>query len=190
MQNAGMAVHRSMQNAETVRVAGAGGGTFSRGSRTAQRLQCLCTVRLVRPWLFGLPLAFLPAIVAAQTPAPGLDGIIRRPVTQHLGPASAEGTGGPITTEQAVAQAIEHNLGLLADRFNLTIADARLVTARLRPNPVLSIEGDHLDWLGTGYNRINNAGPPEFSVRTDFLLEGGSKRARRIEVAGSGQDVA
>jgi cobalt-zinc-cadmium efflux system outer membrane protein len=88
-----------------------------------------------------------------------------------------------ITVQQAVSEAIANNLGLLADRLNLTIDDARVITARLRPNPVLSVEGDHLDWLGTGYDRINNAGPQEYSVRTDFLIENGFKRDRRIEVA-------
>jgi len=94
-----------------------------------------------------------------------------------------------ITVQQAVAEAVEHNLGLLADRFNLTISEARVVTARLRPNPVLSAEGDHLDWLGTGYNRINNAGPQEYSVRTDFVIENGSKRQRRIDVAEQARTV-
>jgi cobalt-zinc-cadmium efflux system outer membrane protein len=90
-----------------------------------------------------------------------------------------------LTVQQAVSEAIEHNVGLLAERYNLTINDARVVTARLRPNPVLSVEGDHLDWLGTGYDRINNAGPPEYSVRTDFVIENGSKRERRVDVAES-----
>jgi outer membrane protein, heavy metal efflux system len=91
--------------------------------------------------------------------------------------------GAILTVKQAVAEAIEHNLALLAERFNRTVNEARIDTARLRPNPVLSVEGDHLDWLGTNYDRVNNAGPQEYSVRTDFVLERGSKRARRIDVA-------
>ena len=54
-----------------------------------------------------------------------------------------------LTIDQAVAEALEKNLGLVAERYNLTIADARIVTARLRPNPVLTLDGDHLDLLGT-----------------------------------------
>jgi cobalt-zinc-cadmium efflux system outer membrane protein len=88
-----------------------------------------------------------------------------------------------LTVSQAVAEAVDHNLGVLAEKFNLTIDEARLVTARLRPNPVLSVEGDHLDWLGTHYDEENKAGPQEYSVRTDFVFERGSKRARRIDVA-------
>jgi len=95
-----------------------------------------------------------------------------------------------VTLDQAVHEAVEKNLGLLAERYNLTIAEARIVTARLRPNPVLSIEGDHLDLLGTGYNKINNAGPSEYSVRTDFLWERGGKRRSRVEVAEQARAVA
>jgi outer membrane protein, heavy metal efflux system len=112
--------------------------------------------------------------------SPMVAALLTLPVSataQTAPPASA------LTVQQAVSEAIEHNLGLLADRVNLTIDDARVVTAGQRPNPVLSVEGDHLDWLGTGYDRINNAGPPEYSVRTDFLFENGSKRAHRIDVA-------
>jgi hypothetical protein len=53
----------------------------------------------------------------------------------------------------------------------------------LRPNPVLSVGGDHLDLLGTGYSEENGAGPAEFSIRTDFVFERGAKRQRRIDVA-------
>src|SRR5882672_5131276 len=78
-----------------------------------------------------------------------------------------------ITAEQAVQEALDHNLGLLAERYNLSIAEARIVTARLRPNPVFSLSGDHLPLAGTTYNSANNAGPPEYAVRTDFVLERG-----------------
>src|SRR5213592_3468139 len=68
-----------------------------------------------------------------------------------------------LSIDQAVAEALENNIGLLAERYNVSIAQARLITAGLRPNPVLSIGGDHLDLAGTGYNSQNNAGPPEYA---------------------------
>jgi cobalt-zinc-cadmium efflux system outer membrane protein len=90
---------------------------------------------------------------------------------------------GALTLEGAINEALENNLGLLAQRYNLTIAKARLITAGLRPNPILSVGGDHLDLLGTGYNAVNSAGPAEYSIRTDFVFERGGKRQRRLEVA-------
>ena len=53
---------------------------------------------------------------------------------------------------EAVQEAVERNLGLLAERYNLAVADARIITARLRPNPVLSAGADYLDWLGAGFS--------------------------------------
>lgn len=95
-----------------------------------------------------------------------------------------------ITLQQAVSEALEKNLGLLAERTNLAVARARLITARLRPNPVLSAGADHLDLLGTGFNEINAAGPAEFSLRTDFPIERGGKRRSRMEEAQAGISVA
>ena len=95
-----------------------------------------------------------------------------------------------ITLEQALAEALEKNLSLLAERVNISIAEARLITARLRPNPVVSAGGDHLDLLGTGFNEINNAGPAEFNVRTDFTIERAGKRSSRIAAAQHALGVA
>jgi len=94
-------------------------------------------------------------------------------------PASAQ----PLTIAAAIDEAVQHNLSLLAARSSLTIADAQMVSARLRPNPVASVSADHLDALGTGFNDINNGGPPEFAVRVDLPLERGGKREARIAVA-------
>jgi len=95
-----------------------------------------------------------------------------------------------ITADQAVQEAVARNLDLAAARYNISVAEARQITAKLRPNPVMTISGDHLDLLGTGYNSINNAGPNEYSYRTDFILERGGKRAARMELAAAGRSVA
>lgn len=89
-----------------------------------------------------------------------------------------------MTVQEAVAEAVDKNLGLLAKRYDLSIADARIITAGLRPNPVLSLGADHLDWLGTVYAPENGpAGPPEYSARFDWLVEGGGKRGARLDAA-------
>lgn len=89
----------------------------------------------------------------------------------------------PLSLDEAVAEALQSNLDLLAKRFNVSIAQARKITAGMHPNPSLSLGSDHLDFLGTGYDATNAAGPPEYSGRFDFVFEGGGKRARRLEVA-------
>jgi cobalt-zinc-cadmium efflux system outer membrane protein len=100
--------------------------------------------------------------------------------TARLG---AQGAIRTMTVEQAVDEAVQRNLALLAERSNLSIADAALVTARLRPNPVLSATSERLDLLGTGFDEINGAGPPEYAVRVDVPFERAHKRELRTDVA-------
>jgi cobalt-zinc-cadmium efflux system outer membrane protein len=109
-------------------------------------------------------------------------------------PAAAPAQGPPatpsLTIDQAIREAIDHNLNLVAERLNIPLAEARLITARLRPNPVLTVDGDYLDILGTGFSPRNGAGPAEGAIRTDFVLERGKKRDNRIAVAQLGKSVA
>src|SRR5262249_13241335 len=104
-------------------------------------------------------------------------------------PAGMTPSPAAISLDDAVREALDRNLDILAERYNLTLADTRIITARLRPNPVVSVGGDHLDLLGTGYNSENMAGPAEYSIRTDFVLERGGKRESRIAVAENGRAV-
>jgi outer membrane protein, heavy metal efflux system len=66
-----------------------------------------------------------------------------------------------LTIDAALAEALDKNLELIATRAGVTIAQANLITAGLRPNLVISVGGDHLDVLGTGFSDENGAGPPD-----------------------------
>lgn len=116
------------------------------------------------------------------------------PAFTEMGPF-AQAQGNPpivVTTEQAVQEAVDHNLALLADRYNLSIAQARIITARLRPNPVFTAGLDYQDVLGSGFFRNPSSGsePSEYNARLDFLFERGGKRERRIAVAEEAKSVA
>ncbi len=95
-----------------------------------------------------------------------------------------------LTLAAAIAEATDRNMGLLAEKANIAIAEARIIGARLRPNPVVSASADHLDALGTGFNENNGGGPSEYSLRVDMPIERGNKRALRVEVAQLGRTVA
>jgi len=82
-----------------------------------------------------------------------------------------------------VSEAISNNPGLLAERLGIPVAEAAVITAGLRPNPVVSVSSDHLDVLGTGFNETNGAGPSETALRLDFPFERGRKRQLRLETA-------
>jgi outer membrane protein, heavy metal efflux system len=95
-----------------------------------------------------------------------------------------------ITIEQAVQEAIQNNPGLLAERLGVPVADAAVISARLRPNPVISASTDHLDWLGTGFSDVNGAGPTETALRVDIPFERGRKREYRMDTAGYARKIA
>jgi cobalt-zinc-cadmium efflux system outer membrane protein len=95
-----------------------------------------------------------------------------------------------LTIAQAVDEAVQHNLALIAQRANLSVADTQMLTARLRPNPVASFSADHLDLLGTGFDEVNNGGPPEVAFRVDLPIERGAKRERRIDLASASKALA
>ena len=108
----------------------------------------------------------------------------------------AQQSGDVLTVDQAVNEAIAHNLDFLAQKYDLSIAEAQIVTARLRPNPLLTLDADHLDFLGTGFSTVstngkmpNNGGPVEYSVRADYLYERGGKRQARTALAVGNRDV-
>jgi len=111
----------------------------------------------------GVSVWLLPALLCAQSP----------PLDQ-------------IKIEQAVQEALDHNLNLLAERYNVSVAEARVITAGLRPNPVLSTSASIVD------HAIFHSGtsPYDEAVRIDFVFERGGKRERRLEVAENARAVA
>jgi cobalt-zinc-cadmium efflux system outer membrane protein len=118
-------------------------------------------------WIFTLLVLFVTTPIAAQSQQPT-----------------------PININQAVQEAVEKNLNLLAERYNLSVADARILTAQLRPNPVLTLYTDLQPLPGSGAAELNQTGPPEYGARADFIWERGQKRRYRIEVAQHEKDVA
>jgi cobalt-zinc-cadmium efflux system outer membrane protein len=93
---------------------------------------------------------------------------------------------GALTMTQAVSEALEHNLSLIAERYNVTVADAAVVTAGLRPNPVITVNAMLPE------TALVDAGVAvrEGVARTDYVLERGGKRERRIEQATLARSVA
>ena len=117
-------------------------------------------------------------------------------IATSRGEAVAQRPTEVLTVDQAVDEAIAHNLDYLAQKYDLSVAEAQITTARLRPNPILTLDADHLDLLGTGFttqtvNGVspNNGGPTEYSVRGDYLHERGGKRQARTALAIGNRDV-
>jgi outer membrane protein, heavy metal efflux system len=96
---------------------------------------------------------------------------------------------GPVTLRGAVSEALSNNASLLASKAGIAIAEARIFTARLLPNPSVSLTGDHLDILGTGFNDQNGGGPTEIGLGFEYTLLRGGKRPRRVEAAEQAKSV-
>jgi len=95
---------------------------------------------------------------------------------------------GTLTVGQAVSEALANNANLLAERANIGIAEARVIGARLRPNPVFSAGADHLA-VGR-FTEINGGGPTEMNLRFDLPVERAGKRPLRVAVAQAAHSVA
>ena len=95
-----------------------------------------------------------------------------------------------ITLEQAIQEALAKNLDLAAQKYSVSIAEARQITARLRPNPVLTISGQTLNLIGARYTPASPAGPNQFNFHTDFPMERGRKREERQALAQQDRTLA
>ncbi|HZR23269.1 MAG TPA: TolC family protein [Vicinamibacterales bacterium] len=91
-----------------------------------------------------------------------------------------------LTVRDAVRQALDRNLTLLAERYSVNVADARILAAGLRPNPVFTYNA----MLPDSAIYDNNVNPIENVVRADVIIEGGGKRERRLDVAKQAKSVA
>ncbi len=94
-----------------------------------------------------------------------------------------------VTMEQAIQEAMANNLDLAAERLNVSVAEAREITARLRPNPVLTVSGQTLNVFGANYTNTP-LGPNQLNVHTDFPIERGGKRQDRIALAKEDKSLA
>jgi cobalt-zinc-cadmium efflux system outer membrane protein len=88
-----------------------------------------------------------------------------------------------LSVDDAIREAVARNLELMAERASLDIARAREITARLRPNPVVTASAQTLNVFGVPYSGDSPLGPNAFTSHIDFPLERGGKRERRIELA-------
>jgi cobalt-zinc-cadmium efflux system outer membrane protein len=141
--------------------------------------------RMLFQWTV-LTLFAVAGIHAQEKPAVFLDPnkvairLLTQPQTQT--PASKR----LITVEEAVEIFMRQNLQLVAARYDIESADAEKLTARLRPNPQLTV--------GLSDLPVNFSGPfikeqtYDYGIARTFEL--GGKRNKRIETAQANSDLA
>jgi cobalt-zinc-cadmium efflux system outer membrane protein len=88
-----------------------------------------------------------------------------------------------ITLEQAIDLAIAHNHALKATQTQIQQNEAQEVTAALRPNPNLTVDGLFIPIEPSNFTSQIVANVTEFDAGVSYLFERGGKRRRRIEAA-------
>jgi cobalt-zinc-cadmium efflux system outer membrane protein len=91
-----------------------------------------------------------------------------------------------ITISDAVSIFLQQNLQLLAARYDIDTAEAEKLTARLRPNPQLSVSTADLPLRFTG--PIIKEQTYSYGISQTFEL--GGKRRKRIDAANANADLA
>ena len=112
------------------------------------------------------------------------------PLITHVVPAGDGHADAPVDVTgildlpQALALAVMRNPGLEAYSYEVRAADARVLQARLLPNPELEVEVEEYDRRGSGFDSADMA------VVLGQLFELGGKRGRRVRAAEAGRDLA
>ena len=119
----------------------------------------------------GNPAAALPpSMTGDASGSTGLDGTLR-----PEGSRSAKSSHAAVSLDQFVQQVLRSNLDLAAQRFNVPIAKAQLIAARVSPNPVLNV--------GTGRDLTHEDQPTTYFAGLSTQIELPGKRANRTGAA-------
>jgi cobalt-zinc-cadmium efflux system outer membrane protein len=154
---------------------------FCRGHRRFDRLVRCCHFFL----LFTL---FVQPILAQQQSSRGLKSI--NPGVSAVASAQQQTpiptTTRSITISDAVSIFLQQNLQLVAARYDVDTVDAEKITARLRPNPEVSVGFSDIPLAF----RDNFVKPQTFSYGISQTFELGAKRQKRIDAANADSEVA
>ena len=116
----------------------------------------------------------------------GAQGILSSPTARINSTAAAQPAGGQtsaVVADEFQRLALERNAELLAARQDIAAARGGVTQARLRPNP-------GLDFTMSSGRPLGSPGERGVDIGYAHTIELGGKRARRIDVAQVGVDVA
>ena len=140
--------------------------------------------RMLFQWILLTVFAVVVSSIQAQDKSAvflNRPNIATKPQTQA--PATSKRS---ITLADAVEIFMRENLQLVAARYDIETADAEKLTARLRPNPQISV--------GLSDLPVNLSGPfikeQTYSYGISQTIELGGKRSKRMETADANSDLA
>jgi cobalt-zinc-cadmium efflux system outer membrane protein len=118
---------------------------------------------------------------------------IARPASRRIGqtpiygtlgvpPATSdEGPPGGLTLDAAIERLVHENLDLRAQAHELSQADADILTAGLRANPIFYADSQLVPY--GNYSRARPGGPTQYDVNVTYPVDISGKRRARLEVA-------
>ena len=120
----------------------------------------------------------LPAPLSARD-----SGTIQPMQLQSILPEGDDDEGPPegMSLDDAINRLMHHNLDLIALRMELTQADADIITAGLRANPLLYGDTQALSYQP--FTAARPGGPTQYDVNITWPLDISNKRRSRVDVA-------
>jgi len=133
---------------------------------------------------FGIPAQ---GGIAAPQPTPNPEvQLYGAPLSEPLRP-EYEGPPDGLTLDMAIERMVKQNLDLLAKYYEIPMAQADILTASLRSNPVF-----YADTQLVPYGQYSNArpgGPTQFDINISYPLDVSHKRRARTVSAGRAKRV-
>jgi len=143
-------------------------GRIPRGAKAKAGASSIATARGMR-LPESLPAPVAPRAVAIPTTA------IDTSIADDAGPP------GGLTLDAAIATMMEANLDVRALRHELTQADADVLTAGLRTNPLIYMDSQFIPY-GT-FNNQSPGGPTQYDLNITYPIDVSKKRQARTVVA-------
>ena len=173
------------------RTPGSGGGTLSNPPGTGAILGGRAGVTTPH----GIPTA-VSNPGAAPNPTEGQVGISAprpEPITAATAPlygtldiplgTEDEGPKDGLTLNRALELALERNLDLRSKFMEIPQAQADILQAGLRANPVLYFDGQLLQYGGSKFSRAPPGGPSQYDLNVSYPFDISRKRQARTQVA-------
>jgi cobalt-zinc-cadmium efflux system outer membrane protein len=106
-------------------------------------------------------------------------------------PTGPEDEGPPdgLTLDQAIDTTLKNSLDLKQKFYEIPQAQADILQASLRANPIFYSDGQLLQYYGRKFNRAAPGGPSQYDVNVSYPLDLSRKRQNRTQVATQAKKV-
>jgi cobalt-zinc-cadmium efflux system outer membrane protein len=128
----------------------------------------------------GPSMSLPPALPTGEAPAPPASGADTSLVLD-------EGPEDGLTLDAAIRQMLAANLDVLALKYEIPQADADILTAGLRTNPLIYLDDQFIPY--GAFTNVRPGGPTQYDVNITYPIDLTHKRQARVKVARSAKSV-